>query len=212
MQQATVIDFMRHGEPVGGRRYRGDGVDDPLSERGWSQMWRSVGTFRDWEAIVTSPLQRCRAFADSLAEQIGCRVQLEPRFREVGMGSWEGLSPQQILDTDPQSYSAFYRDPAANRPPGCESLDGFGARVAGAFESVMTAFAGRHVLVVAHAGVIRAATGYVLQASPAAWYRTRVDNASMTRFREDAYGRKLEFLNRPGVPEADQIKRATVRP
>ena len=34
----TVIDLIRHGEPVGGRRYRGH-IDDPLSERGWQQMW-----------------------------------------------------------------------------------------------------------------------------------------------------------------------------
>ena len=33
----TRIDLIRHGEPVGGRRYRGQ-IDDPLSEKGWKQM------------------------------------------------------------------------------------------------------------------------------------------------------------------------------
>ena len=31
----TLVDFIRHGEPEGGRRYRGNAVDDVLSEKGW---------------------------------------------------------------------------------------------------------------------------------------------------------------------------------
>jgi len=38
----TTLDLMRHGEPVGGRRYRGQ-MDDPLSEKGWAQMRNAVG-------------------------------------------------------------------------------------------------------------------------------------------------------------------------
>jgi broad specificity phosphatase PhoE len=52
------------------------------------------------------------------------------------------------------------------------------------------------VLVVAHAGVVRAALGDILNADPAAWYRTRIDNAAFSRVRNDRYGTKLEFHNR----------------
>jgi len=34
MHTTTTIDLLRHGEPVGGKRYRGQ-IDDPLSEKGW---------------------------------------------------------------------------------------------------------------------------------------------------------------------------------
>ena len=37
----TIIDLLRHGEPVGGRLLRGS-QDDPLTEEGWSQMRASV--------------------------------------------------------------------------------------------------------------------------------------------------------------------------
>ena len=40
----TTIDLIRHGEPVGGRKYRGQ-TDDPLSEKGWEQMWKAVGDY-----------------------------------------------------------------------------------------------------------------------------------------------------------------------
>mgnify|MGYP000582633535 FL=1 len=195
----TLVDFLRHGEPVGGRRYRGDGVDDPLSEQGWQQMWAAVGDPVPWQRVVSSPLQRCHAFALALAERHRLPLRVEQRFREVGQGAWEGLSPDQILQRDPDAYADFHHDPCRNRPPGAEPLDAFGQRVAGALEELFSACPGEHVLVVAHAGVIRAALGYVLQSDPVAWYRTRIDNAALTRFRRGPYGNKLEFHNRPSL-------------
>ena len=197
--QETLIDFMRHGEPVGGRRYRGDAIDDPLSDRGWEQMWQSVGEFAGWDAIVTSPLQRCSAFAGALAERLGVTLHVEPRFREVGMGAWEGMSPEEIISSDPDAYAAFYLDPVNNRPPGCERLEGFAERVRVAGQALLDRFAGKHVLVVAHAGVIRASLGHVLQSPAVTWYRARVDNAGLTRFCHGRYGVKLEFHNRPSA-------------
>lgn len=195
----TVIDMIRHGEPVGGRRYRGGGIDDPLSERGWAQMWSSVGDFAGWDAIVTSPLQRCRAFAAELGERLERPVTVEPRLREVGMGAWEGRSPDEIQAQEPAAYAAFYRDPVTQRPSGSEPLPVFGQRVAAALEALLDDHAGRHLLVVAHAGVIRAALGHVLRSDPAAWYRTRIDNAGVTRFRRGEQGIRLDFHNRTCV-------------
>jgi alpha-ribazole phosphatase len=195
----TLVDFMRHGEPVGGRRYRGDGVDDPLSENGWQQMWVAVGDQAPWQRVVSSPLQRCHAFALALAEKHRLPLSVEQRFREVGQGAWEGLTPDEIVQRDPDAYAAFHQDPCRNRPPGAEPLDAFGQRVAGALEELFSACPGEHVLVVAHAGVIRAALGHVLQADPLAWYRVRVDNAALTRFRRGPYGNKLEFHNRSSL-------------
>lgn len=192
----TLIDLLRHGEPVGGRRFRGDGIDDPLSEKGWSQMWRAVGGHAPWDRIVTSPMQRCRAFAERLGDRHGLPVDIEPRFREVGFGSWEGATPDEILEREPESYAAFYRDPVHHRPPGAEPLQAFGMRVNGALADAIRKFPGRHLLVVAHAGVIRAALGHVLEADPAAWYRTRIDNAGLTRLRSGPHGTRLEFHNR----------------
>ncbi len=193
----TLIDFLRHGEPVGGRRYRGDGADDPLSEKGWQQMWAAVGEQPPWQHVVSSPMQRCRAFAGALADRHGLPLVVDERFREVGMGSWEGLSPDDVIARDPRAYAAFYEDPVRNRPAGAEPLEAFGQRVAEAFDDLIGRCAGEHVLVIAHAGVIRAALGHVLRSEPAAWYRARIDNAALTRFLHGEYGLRLEFHNRP---------------
>jgi broad specificity phosphatase PhoE len=66
----TQIDFIRHGEPLGGKCYRGQ-IDDPLSATGWQQMWQALGDAAPWQQIVTSPLSRCQAFAAALAERHG---------------------------------------------------------------------------------------------------------------------------------------------
>ena len=49
--QHTVIELLRHGEPVGGSRYRGQ-LDDALSERGWKQMWQAVGGRPLWQQVA----------------------------------------------------------------------------------------------------------------------------------------------------------------
>jgi broad specificity phosphatase PhoE len=193
----TLIDFLRHGEPRGGSRFRGNGADDPLSDRGWQQMWGAVGDRAPWQQIVSSPLRRCLDFAVALSERDAVPLSVDERFREVGFGSWEGRTRAEIIAADESEYRAFYRDPLRNRPPGAEPLESFGERVAEALAALLQAHAGKHVLVVAHAGVIRAALGFVLQADPVGWYRARVDNGAFTRILANAGGLRLEFHNRP---------------
>lgn len=186
----TIVDFLRHGEPVGGKRYRGNGVDDPLSDLGWQQMWAAVGPFRGWDCIVSSPMRRCLEFAEALAAEAGREVVVEEGLREVGFGGWEGRTSEQILLEDPQGFEAFYQDPVRYRPAGAEPLGDFLGRVALAFDRIVAEHAGQHLLVVAHAGVIRAAVAKVLCSPPERLYRMVIPYAGMTRFRS-AGGRLL---------------------
>jgi len=180
----TEIELLRHGEPLGGQRYRGR-LDDALSEKGWQQMWDAVGSRGDWQQIVTSPLQRCRAFAQALGEQRRLPVAVDARFAEVGFGDWEGRTRQELESQVPGQVARFLRDPVANRPPGAESLDAFISRVHAGLGDVLAAYAGQRVLLVAHAGVIRAVMTRVLDMPPAVMYRIHVANAGLTRIRTD---------------------------
>jgi hypothetical protein len=52
-----ILDLLRHGEPEGGRLYRGNLLDDPLSEKGWQQMQASVnGKHWDNLSMVACPI------------------------------------------------------------------------------------------------------------------------------------------------------------
>jgi alpha-ribazole phosphatase/probable phosphoglycerate mutase len=178
--EETCIDLLRHGEPVGGRRYRGQ-VDDALSEKGWAQMWNAVGVDPGWQQVVSSPLQRCSAFAASLAASLVLPVQLEPRFREIGFGDWEGKTRDELDRLDPGQIARFYQDPVKHRPPGAEPLAEFTGRVQAAFNEMLGRFSGQSVLVVAHAGVIRAILAYTLDMPLSSMYRISVPNAGISR-------------------------------
>ncbi len=179
----TLIDLLRHGEPVGGRMYRG-GIDHPLSERGWQQMRDATANPPPWQHIVSSPLVRCRAFAEELAQRLGIGLTVDPRLQEVGFGSWEGKTGDQLRADDPDRLKRFYHDPVGERPAGAEPLDAFLARVGTAVDAVCTEHAGQHTLLVCHAGVIRAAVAHTLGAPPSALYRLDVSNAALTRLKQ----------------------------
>ncbi len=190
----TLVDFLRHGEPVGGRKYRGQ-TDDPLSEKGWEEMRRAVDRVRPWQAIVSSPLARCRDFAQALALETGLSLSLEPRFKEVAFGAWEGKTPAELKAGDGDVIFNFKCDPVGNRPDGAEPLKRFYARVAAGYDDLLASHAGRHILVVAHAGVIRMVMCRVLGTPPEHAYRIQVGSAAMTRVRvEERRGRRLEQL------------------
>jgi alpha-ribazole phosphatase len=175
---------LRHGEPVGGTRYRGQ-LDDALSEKGWQQMWRTVEGMSDWQQIVTSPLLRCRSFAVALGERLQLPVHEEPRFREVGVGEWEGYTRFELEKLNPGQVARFLQDPVNSRPPGAEPLEEFTRRVQTGFDDLLERFAGQSVLVVAHAGVIRAIMAYILEVPPTRMYRIHVANAALSRIRTD---------------------------
>lgn len=178
--KTTTIDLMRHGEPLGGRKYRGQ-TDDPLSEKGWQQMWQTAAELHGWQHIVASPLARCAAFAELLGEQRQIPVKLDARLREVGFGAWEGRTAQQLEQMEPGIVLRFKRDPVGQRPIGAEPLADFFGRVSLAWHDLLRDYSGQHLLVVCHAGVIRMVLARVLGIPPENAYRIEVASASVTR-------------------------------
>jgi len=161
----TYIDVIRHGEPVGGRRYRGYSVDDPLTDKGWSQMRAAIPESPKWQHIISSPLKRCLEFSQELANDLQIPYTIIDNMKEIGFGDWEGKTPDEILAQDSEALNHFYQDPVNNRPNGAEPLDSFSERVWNAYLDIISEHKNKHILVVAHAGVARAITANVLQMS-----------------------------------------------
>lgn len=161
----TQIDVIRHGEPEGGRRYRGYGIDDPLTEKGWQQMWGAIPENPTWDLIISSPLARSLNFGNALAEKLGVPSIIDEQMKEIGFGVWEGLTPEEIIAADSEALNHFYQDPVNHRPEGAEPLEAFSNRVWTAYEKIAAEHSGKHVLIVAHAGVARAIMANVLDMS-----------------------------------------------
>ena len=171
---------MRHGEPVGGQRYRGS-LDDPLSEQGWRQMRAVVGDCCPWDAVLSSPLIRCSAFARELSGQYSRPLKIISDLREIGFGSWEGLSVADIEAKQPQALHRFWRDPVKHPPPDGETLPEFFARVTAAWNKLLVRYHGQHLLLVCHGGVIRMLLSYVLEIPLNRIWRLAVPYAAVSR-------------------------------
>jgi len=195
----TYIDVIRHGEPVGGRRYRGYSIDDPLTKKGWAQMRAAVPETPQWQHIVSSPLKRCLEFSQELANdlQIGCNI--DDDMKEIGFGAWEGKTPDDILALDSEALKHFYKDPVNHRPQGAEPLDSFSQRVWRAYQSILQQHQDKHVLVVAHAGVARAITANILNMSLGDVYsRLKIDYGAIIRSSVDDGSPPRLLIQSPG--------------
>lgn len=187
----TLLDFIRHGEPVGGVRYRGQ-TDDPLSDTGWRQMRAAVGKARPWDMIVSSSLSRCLAFAEELSEESKLPLEVDDRLKEIGFGEWQGKTREEITQYDPGVLQRFYRDPTTYRPDGAEGLAEFKHRIVDAVNDILNRHSGKHILVVCHAGTIRMVIGHILDVPLSNLFRIKVANAGITRIEYAEQGE--EFL------------------
>ncbi len=178
---ATLVDLIRHGQPAGGQKYRGH-LDDPLSPLGWSQMRRAIGEQEHWDAVVCSSLERCRAFAEEVGMARGIPVYVEPRFKEINFGDWEGMKAEEVLARYGSALGAFWLDGDANPPPGGETVTAFYTRVAAAWDHWLDQLWGQHLLLVSHGGVIRMSLAHALGLPPV-HMMARLDVAYASRSR-----------------------------
>ena len=151
------VTLMRHGTLDNpDRRFIGS-QDVPLSARGrlealfWRREWQDV----PFAGAVCSDLSRCRETVGLVLGDCACPVFLEPRFREISLGAWEGLTRQDVERRFPGAFARRGADFAHFRPDGGESFADLAARVVPAFAAWQTHFGERPFLLVAHAGVLR---------------------------------------------------------
>lgn len=195
---STHIDLLRHGEVDGGNYYRGH-LDDPLTAAGWQQMQTRCHN-RTWDIVVTSPLRRCCDFAKALASEHSLPLKIDNDWTEIHFGDWEGLNAEQIEKDYPNALKRFYQDPLSFTPPGAEPYAVFAARIQKGWERLLTEFANQHILLVTHAGPIRALFSQLLAVPIPQNQHIELGHACLTRFScfQDGENRfiQLNFHNR----------------
>lgn len=149
---------VRHGETEFAREQRFAGASDvPLTPRGHRQC-EAVGRAlagSPVDAVYASPLARARASAAPIAAPHKLAVRVEPAFREMTFGVWEGLSRAEVAVRYPADFEAWRATPHRLQPPGGESLDAVAARVAAGVAALCEEHGGQTVVVVSHAIVTR---------------------------------------------------------
>ncbi|VVN37319.1 Adenosylcobalamin/alpha-ribazole phosphatase [Pseudomonas fluorescens] len=148
------LDLLRHGETELGGGLRGS-LDDALTDTGWAQMRAAVVEQGPWDRLISSPLQRCARFAETLGAQLNVPVLLDKDLQELHFGAWEGQSAAALMETDAEALGLFWADPYAFTPPQGERVADFSHRVLAAVERLHAAYAGERLLLISHGGVMR---------------------------------------------------------
>lgn len=184
--QFTTIDLLRHGQTTADDILRGR-IDVPLSEQGYQQMSDRVSPYISetfpWQQVISSPLQRCSRFANDLGAQHGAVVTIDEGFLEMDFGDWDGRSFDELRAEDPHLFARIWREPHKYSPPNGESFEFFVERIVGAWNQVLAAHTGQHVLVICHGGVIRALLTAVMQTPLTSMSRIDVPYACLSRIR-----------------------------
>lgn len=155
-----IVDLLRHGQPEGGEVLRGR-LDHPLSELGWQQMDKAAGPVA-WSAIISSPLQRCRAFAEKLSAARDIPLHIDQNWQEIDYGDWDGLPLQEWREVAAPQFKEFRNNLAKLVPPGGEAYLPFRDRVLAALQNLAQKPDGSHVLLITHGGVMRVVLPTVL--------------------------------------------------
>lgn len=107
---------------------------------------------------------------------------------EQDFGSWQGRTHAEIWDSEREIAEHFWQDPAGNAPPGGESFTTLCQRVSAAVLRETVAHQGRDIVMVGHAGPIRAALALALGLSPAGVLSVAVDHWHLFRLDHLALG------------------------
>jgi broad specificity phosphatase PhoE len=149
---------IRHGETASSRERRFAGTRDiPLAPEGARQceaVARALGA-EIVAAVYASPLERARASAEVIAKPHRLPVSIEPAFREMAFGEWEGLTRDEVAARFPAAEERWRLAPHELEIPGGETLARVAGRARAGVEELRAAHEGQTIILVSHAIVIR---------------------------------------------------------
>lgn len=188
------IFLLRHGQVASNRPRRFFGQGDPSMTRdGRQQMeaWKNVFANRRIQ-VLSSDLKRCREGAEIILgpDKLG-ELTLEPDFREINLGSWEGLTVEEVEKKYPGAYRERGADMGGYVPEGGESFAMLQRRVMSALERALQSRspAGGPLVILTHIGVSRVIIARILQMPLAAIFRLEhhYARAHLVRLNESRY-------------------------
>jgi broad specificity phosphatase PhoE len=163
--------LVRHGETALNRERRWQGQHDAsLSEAGRAEAQAlaariaAVGA----GALYSSDLPRARETAAEIAAATGLEPVLDPRWREVDVGEWLGLTPDEVAARYPEGYTRWLAGGTGWEQG--ESYPDMATRGLAAAHDVVRAHAraSEPIVCVTHGGVIRQIVMQVLGMPPEA--------------------------------------------
>jgi probable phosphoglycerate mutase len=154
----TTLVLARHGETDWNREQRFQGhADPPLNDLGRAQAVALADELAEsaarFDVVYTSDLRRAYETARIVAERLGVPLEVARGLREIDVGSWSGLTRDEIAERFPGGYGRWLEGEQGHDGETREALQ---RRVVGAVREIAARHAGGTLLLVTHGGSLRA--------------------------------------------------------
>ena len=163
---------MRHGETEWSISGQHTGLTDiPLTQNGraLAMQWAPILAQLNFALVLTSPLQRARETCDLTG--LGERAEIDGDLMEWDYGDYEGLTPKQIHEQEPEWL--LFRDGC----PGGETPEAVAARADRVIARVRAI--GQNVAMFAHGHIFRVFVARWIGLPPAAGSHFLLDTATV---------------------------------
>ena len=141
------------------------------------QLQQKLPELKSNTLVFSSPLTRCV----TLAEQLSDNVSTDARLLELDFGDWES---KRFDDIDVAILQQWTDNFVHIAPPNGESFMDLCRRAGSFWQDVVDGMhpASDRILIITHAGVIRALLAHILKLPPANAFQFRVDVGSVHKF------------------------------
>lgn len=198
------ITFVRHGRSEANEAdiWQGQG-DSPLSDDGRRQV-RLLGERlegQEFDLVISSDLQRAR----DTAEVLGLPVELDPEWREMDLGAWEGRTFAEVAALHGDLLEAIRRGEAIAFGETGETIGEFEDRILRALDHLIDRVGEGRVLVASHGGAIDSVTGRFLGRIQGRRTFPIVTNTSLTRLETGGLRMNQETLRLATFNDASHL-------
>lgn len=141
-------------------------LDSPLNEAGMAQARKVAPVIAQYEPAVlfSSDLRRARDTASAVHDALPhLEVRVDPRYREIDVGQWQGLTTDEMLERFPEAPDQLATGEDFRRGGDGETFAELGTRALAATTDLLHDLPdGATAVVVTHGVTARALTGGLL--------------------------------------------------
>lgn len=195
----TRVYLIRHGEAEGNIYRRAHGwYNGHITPKGRRQIAELAERFKSEhiDALYSSDLLRTQQTAGAITKYHDLPLQLDPRLREVNVGSWEDQPWGNLTYRFPEQMAAFNDDPDSWTAPGAETFPELKARMLEAVLDIAARHDGQTVVCVSHGMAIRSLISMLLGVGSKEIYKVpHGDNTSVSLLEVENGKARVVFYN-----------------
>lgn len=176
------IILVRHGETENNCAGVYCGWSDiSLTEKGFMQAKKVSEKLKeeDFDCIISSDLDRTMKTAEIINKHHHVKIILETNLREMNFGLWEGLSYREIKEKYPKELKEWEKDWMDYATPSGESVKQMYERVTKAMDKIIHKNESGNILIVSHAGSIRAILAHLIGRGMKDYWKYKIDNCAI---------------------------------